>query len=36
MDADQRMKKKLKESEKIDKYTDFAWELKKLWNMKVT
>ena len=27
---------KLKESEKKDKYLDFAWELKKLWNMKVT
>ena len=27
---------KLKESEKKDKYQDLAWELKKLWNMKVT
>ena len=27
---------KLKESEKKDKYLDFARELKKLWNMKVT
>ena len=27
---------KLKESEKRDKYLDFARELKKLWNMKVT
>ena len=26
----------LKESEKNDKYQDLAWELKKLWNMKVT
>ena len=26
----------LKESEKKDKYLDLAWELKKLWNMKVT
>ena len=26
----------LKESEKKDKYFDFAWELKKLWNMKIT
>ena len=26
----------LKESEKKDKYLDFARELKKLWNMKVT
>ena len=26
---------KLKESEKKDKYPDFARELKKLWNMKV-
>ena len=26
----------LKESEKEDKYLDLAWELKKLWNMKVT
>ena len=27
---------KLKENEKKDKYLDLAWELKKLWNMKVT
>ena len=27
---------KLKEREKKDKYLDLAWELKKLWNMKVT
>ena len=27
---------KLKESEKKDKYLDFARELKKLWNMQVT
>ena len=27
---------KLKESEKKDRYIDFARELKKLWNMKVT
>ena len=27
---------KLKENEKKDKYLDFATELKKLWNMKVT
>ena len=26
---------KIKESEKIDKYLDFARELKKLWNMKM-
>ena len=26
----------LKESEKKDKYLDLAWELKKLWNIKVT
>ena len=32
--ADHRIK--LKESEKKDKYFDFARELKKLWNMKVT
>ena len=32
--ADHRVK--LKESEKKDKYFDFARELKKLWNMKVT
>ena len=25
----------LKESEKKDKYLDLAWELKKMWNMKV-
>ena len=29
-------KVKLKESVKKDKYPDLAWELKKLWNMKVT
>ena len=29
-------KVKLKESEKKDKYLNFARELKKLWNMKVT
>ena len=29
-------RKKLKECEKRDKYLDFARELKKLWNMKVT
>ena len=29
------LKVKLKESEKRDKYIDFAKELKKLWNMKV-
>ena len=27
---------KLKECEKKDKYLDLAWELKNLWNMKVT
>ena len=27
---------KLKERENKDKYLDLAWELKKLWNMKVT
>ena len=27
---------KLKETEKKDKYLDLVWELKKLWNMKVT
>ena len=27
---------KLKENEKKDKYLNFAWELKKLWNMKVS
>ena len=27
---------KLKENEKKDKYLDLTWELKKLWNMKVT
>ena len=32
--ADHRVK--FKESEKKDKYLDLAWELKKLWNMKVT
>ena len=32
--ADHRVK--LKESEKRDKYQDFASELKKLWNMRVT
>ena len=32
--ADHRIKPK--ESEKKDKYLDLAWELKKLWNMKVT
>ena len=32
--ADHRIK--LKESKKKDKYLDFARELKKLWNMKVT
>ena len=32
--ADHRVK--LKENEKTDKYLDLAWELKKLWNMKVT
>ena len=26
---------KIKESEKRDKYLDFAWELRKLWNMRV-
>ena len=31
--ADHRIK--LKECEKRDKYFDLAWELKKLWNMKV-
>ena len=29
-------KRTCKESEKKDKYLDPAWELKKLWNMKVT
>ena len=29
-------RRKIKASEKIDKYLDFARELKKLWNMKVT
>ena len=28
--------RKYLESEKKDKYLDLAWELKKLWNMKVT
>ena len=32
--ADHRVK--LKEREKKDEYLDLAWELKKLWNMKVT
>ena len=32
--ADHRVK--LKENERRDKYLDLAWELKKLWNMKVT
>ena len=32
--ADPRIK--IKESEKIDKYLNFAWKLKKLWNRKVT
>ena len=32
--ADHRVK--LKESEKKDKYLHLAWELKKLWNIKVT
>ena len=32
--ADHRIK--MKKSEKKDKYLDLAWELKKLWNMKVT
>ena len=32
--ADHRVK--LKENEKKDKYVDIGWELKKLWNMKVT
>ena len=27
---------KMRECEKKDKYLDLAWELKKLWNMKVT
>ena len=27
---------KMKESEKIKKYLDLAWELKNLWNLKVT
>ena len=31
--ADHRVK--MKENEKRDKYLDLAWELKKLWNMKV-
>ena len=26
----------LKECEKRDKYQDLAWELKRIWNMKVT
>ena len=32
--ADQRIK--LKENEKKNKYLTLAWELKKLWNMKLT
>ena len=32
--ADHRIK--LKENEKKDNYLDLAWELEKLWNMKVT
>ena len=32
--ADHRIK--LKEYEKKDKYLDLTWELKKLWNMRVT
>ena len=32
--ADHRLK--LKKSENYDKYFDLAWELKKLWNIKVT
>ena len=32
--ADHRIK--LKEREKKDKYLDLAWEVKNLWNMKVT
>ena len=32
--ADHRVK--LKESEKMEKYLDLIWEMKKLWNMKVT
>ena len=32
--ADHRIK--LKKCEKKDKYLDLAWELKKLWNMKVS
>ena len=27
---------KMKESEKMDQYLDFAWELKKPWNMELT
>ena len=27
---------KIKEREKIDKYLDLTWELKRLWNKKVT
>ena len=34
--ADHRKKKKLKESEKKDKYLDLSGEKEKLWNMKVT
>ena len=29
-------KRKIKESEKLDKYLDLARKMKKLWNMKVT
>ena len=29
-------KGKMKESKKVDKYLDLAWELKKLWNIMVT
>ena len=32
--ADHRIK--LKEYEKKDRYLDLVWELKKLWNMKMT
>ena len=34
VEADHRVKSK--ESEKKDNHIDLAWELKKLWNMKVT
>ena len=30
-----RVKIRIKRSEKIDKYLDFVWEQKELWNMKV-